>query len=37
LRHRLVRNYRAEAEGYSMDDIIESLLWCKYFLCLGMI
>ena len=26
LRHRLVRNYRAEAEGYSMDRIIESLL-----------
>jgi MoxR-like ATPase len=26
LRHRLVRNYRAEAEGYSMDRIIEELL-----------
>lgn len=26
LRHRLVRNYRAEAEGYSMDKIIEALL-----------
>ena len=26
LRHRLVRNYRAEAEGYSMDQIIEELL-----------
>jgi MoxR-like ATPase len=26
LRHRLVRNYRAEAEGYSMDKIIEGLL-----------
>jgi MoxR-like ATPase len=26
LRHRLVRNYRAEAEGYSMDAIIEALL-----------
>lgn len=26
LRHRIVRNYRAEAEGYSMDKIIESLL-----------
>ena len=26
LRHRLVRNYRAEAEGYSMDQIIEALL-----------
>ncbi len=26
LRHRLVKNYRAEAEGYSMDRIIESLL-----------
>ena len=26
LRHRLVRNYRAEAEGYSMDKIIETLL-----------
>jgi len=26
LRHRLVKNYRAEAEGYSMDKIIDSLL-----------
>jgi MoxR-like ATPase len=26
LRHRLVRNYRAEAEGFTMDKIIESLL-----------
>ena len=26
LRHRLVRNYRAEAEGYSMDAIIDALL-----------
>jgi MoxR-like ATPase len=26
LRHRIVRNYRAEAEGYSVDRIIESLL-----------
>ncbi|HLW30342.1 MAG TPA: MoxR family ATPase [Brumimicrobium sp.] len=26
LRHRLVRNYKAEAEGYSMDKIIEELL-----------
>ena len=26
LRHRLVKNYRAEAEGYSMDRIIEDLL-----------
>jgi MoxR-like ATPase len=26
LRHRLVRNYRAEAEGFSMDKIIEELL-----------
>jgi len=26
LRHRLVRNYRAEAEGYTMDKIIEQLL-----------
>ncbi|MBM3186529.1 MAG: AAA family ATPase [Bacteroidetes bacterium] len=26
LRHRLVRNYRAEAEDYSMDRIIEELL-----------
>lgn len=26
LRHRLVRNYRAEAEGYAMDRIIEELL-----------
>ena len=26
LRHRLVRNYRAEAEGYSMDKIIDQLL-----------
>ncbi len=26
LRHRLVRNYRAEAEGYSMDRIILELM-----------
>ena len=26
LRHRIVRNYKAEAEGYSMDKIIETLL-----------
>jgi len=26
LRHRIVRNYRAEAEGYSMERIIEELL-----------
>ena len=26
LRHRLVKNYRAEAEGYSMDKIIEELM-----------
>ena len=26
LRHRLVRNYKAEAEGYSMDKIITELL-----------
>ena len=26
LRHRLVRNYRAEAEGYTMEKIIESIL-----------
>jgi len=26
LRHRLVRNYRAEAEGFSMEKIIEALL-----------
>ena len=26
LRHRIVRNYRAEAEGYSMDRIIEELI-----------
>lgn len=26
LRHRIVRNYRAEAEGYSMDRIIDELL-----------
>ncbi len=26
LRHRLVRNYRAEAEGYTMEKIIESLM-----------
>jgi MoxR-like ATPase len=26
LRHRLVRNYRAEAEGYSIDRIIQELL-----------
>ncbi|MEX2484972.1 MAG: MoxR family ATPase [Brumimicrobium sp.] len=26
LRHRIVRNYRAEAEGYTMDRLIEELL-----------
>jgi MoxR-like ATPase len=26
LRHRLVRNYKAEADGFSMDKIIASLL-----------
>ena len=26
LRHRLVRNYRAEAEGFTMDKIIDGLL-----------
>ena len=26
LRHRLVRNYRAEAEGFTMDKIIDQLL-----------
>lgn len=26
LRHRIVRNYRAEAEGYTMDKIIDALL-----------
>ena len=26
LRHRLVRNYKAEAEGYSIEKIIKSLL-----------
>ena len=26
LRHRLVKNYRAEAEGFTMDQIIEKLL-----------
>jgi len=26
LRHRLVRNYKAEADGYSMDQIISTLL-----------
>lgn len=26
LRHRLVRNYKAEADGYTMDKIIASLL-----------
>lgn len=26
LRHRIVRNYRAEAEGYTMDKLIDSLL-----------
>lgn len=26
LRHRIVRNYRAEAEGYSMDKIINAIL-----------
>jgi MoxR-like ATPase len=26
LRHRIVRNYRAEAEGYSTDKLIQELL-----------
>jgi MoxR-like ATPase len=26
LRHRIVKNYRAEAEGYTMDRIIEELI-----------
>ncbi|HRF42411.1 MAG TPA: hypothetical protein PK198_26660 [Saprospiraceae bacterium] len=26
LRHRIVRNYKAEAEGYSEERVIESLL-----------
>ena len=26
LRHRIVRNYKAEAEGISVDNIIDSLL-----------
>ena len=26
LRHRVVRNYKAESEGYSVDKIIEELL-----------
>ena len=26
LRHRLVKNYKAEAEGISIDQIIESIL-----------
>lgn len=26
LRHRIVRNFKAEAEGYSVDDIIEKLM-----------
>jgi MoxR-like ATPase len=26
LRHRIVRNYKAEAEGYSVERIIESIL-----------
>ena len=26
LRHRIVRNYRAEAEGYTMEKIIETLM-----------
>jgi hypothetical protein len=26
LRHRLVKNYKAEAEGISADDIIQNLL-----------
>ena len=33
LRHRMVRNYRAEAEGYSIDQIIEeSLFFVTYIL-----
>ena len=32
-RHRLVRSYRAEAEGYSIDQIIEeSLFFVTYIL-----
>jgi MoxR-like ATPase len=26
LRHRIVRNFKAEAEGYSVEKIIEALL-----------
>jgi len=26
LRHRIVRNYKAEAEGYTMDRIIDELM-----------
>ena len=26
LRHRIVRNYKAEAEGISVDNIIDSIL-----------
>jgi MoxR-like ATPase len=26
LRHRIVRNYMAEAEGYSIEKIVQSLL-----------
>ena len=26
LRHRIIRNYKAEAEGISVDDIIDSIL-----------
>jgi hypothetical protein len=26
LRHRIVRNYKAEADGYSVEKIIEALL-----------
>lgn len=30
LRHRLVKNYKAEAEGISIDDIIQTFLNCKH-------
>ena len=26
LRHRIIRNYKAEAEGITVDDIIDSIL-----------
>ena len=31
LRHRLIKNYKAEAEGLSIEDIIRSLFWYVFY------